>query len=607
MKKIQIFFTVMLFMFSSHAQTIVNAEVAKSAALHFAMTENLISVQNNPRTDTTTVQSVVVDEDTLLYLFPADQYYIIVSRFKCFPPILGYFDTSTQSGTLTESLRDNYFIQKYCYYAKHAKARRITQVLPQWESLFPMTSRNQNSLFIDVLLSTKWGQTTSNDTGNNIDYTAYNYYVTDSCSDCVDGHSPAGCMAVAMGQIMNYWKYPIIQYGKSYEHQFDWCNMADLLTQNNDNYNGERNAIARLLADCGAACNMNYCFMSRCCSFAWPIDAKNALVDTFGYSSDISLKRRILYTDEDWKQLIIDDLINGFPVLYSSISTPEDRSISGMGGHAFVCDGYKENANLFHFNLGWRGNSNGWYNIDNLIFINGADTSDFNNFERAIFHIHPPEDTYRDICNYPLSLYNHYHWYYDLNGQESPAEYKNVPTTSAFLFSVPANSNIPTSWHTIPQGASAEYVAHKQINLLPGFTVERGAEFVARIEPCPKCEQREIQSSIGPQNNPSEIISEEIGENNANQDQSISRKQSGPPPSTLYPNPTSKEITMETNGEITSVVIYNTLGQPVGGWQMRQLTSLRMTVDASILPPGTYILTVRKSDGSTLHRRFSKR
>ncbi len=38
-------------------------------------------------------------------------------------------------------------------------------------------------------------------------------------------------------------------------------------------------------------------------------------------------------------------------------------------GHAFVCDGYQD-ADYFHFNLGWGGQDNGYYTIDNIVGFN---------------------------------------------------------------------------------------------------------------------------------------------------------------------------------------------------------------------------------------------
>ena len=163
---------------------------------------------------------------------------------------------------------------------------------------------------------------------------------------------------------------------------------------------------------------------------------------------------------------------------------------------------------------------------------------------------------------------------------------------------------IPDTWNTIPLGESAEYVAHKEVVLLPGFTVERGANFVARIEPCPKCGQREIQLPF-PQDNAIENISDERDDDDAIQ--SLPQQQGSLLQTTLYPNPTSGDVSMVVDGEVEAIVVYNTFGQAVGGWHLRELSAHRVTLDASPLTTGVYLLTIRKSDGSILSTRFSKK
>lgn len=60
----------------------------------------------------------------------------------------------------------------------------------------------------------------------------------------------------------------------------------NLLNTLSENYTKERDAVARLLADCGTASDMDYCYNNiiaghGCRSFTYPADARRALVDTF--------------------------------------------------------------------------------------------------------------------------------------------------------------------------------------------------------------------------------------------------------------------------------------------------------------------------------------
>jgi hypothetical protein len=81
---------------------------------------------------------------------------------------------------------------------------------------------------VQPLLKTNWNQTSSNDGYCD----SYNYHAPNSNGNCTcypDGgvKCPAGCVAVAMAQIMKYWNYPVYLSNKI--KQYDWCNMSDKL------------------------------------------------------------------------------------------------------------------------------------------------------------------------------------------------------------------------------------------------------------------------------------------------------------------------------------------------------------------------------------------
>ena len=86
----------------------------------------------------------------------------------------------------------------------------------------------------------------------------------------------------------------------------------------------------------------------------------------------------------------------------------------------------------------------------------------------------------------PLSF--HYYLWNTIMGFPVSFAHLTVPKTATVLESVSAGSSVPTSWHTIESGQTVEYVAHERIILQPGFKVEAGARFSARIEPCWECE-----------------------------------------------------------------------------------------------------------------------
>ena len=175
------------------------------------------------------------------------------------------------------------------------------------------------------------------------------------------GHALTGCVATAMAQIINYWGYPVHGRGThSYNHDaygtlsanysnstYDYAHMPTALSATSTPQ--ELQAVAQLMHHCGVAANMGY---GPTESGAYDHDARAAFINFFCYSPDISLVEKNHFTDVDWENMIRADLSANRPVYYSGKSM--------WGGHAFVCDGYRQDG-YFHFNFGWSGIADGWY------------------------------------------------------------------------------------------------------------------------------------------------------------------------------------------------------------------------------------------------------
>lgn len=143
-------------------------------------------------------------------------------------------------------------------------------------------------------LSTTWGQ-----------QLAYN----DQCPNlnCTgDPNAPAGCVPVAIGQIMKHWEYPT---------SYTWTSMPD-------NYGSYETAL--LLSEIGEDIDADY---SCTVTTAYMADARDALVNDYGYSSSASYLNYSLATVED-------QIDNEWPVVLRGTDS------SGGIGHAWVCDGY---------------------------------------------------------------------------------------------------------------------------------------------------------------------------------------------------------------------------------------------------------------------------
>ena len=198
-------------------------------------------------------------------------------------------------------------------------------------------------------------------------------------------HASAGCVAIAMAQIMYYHKQPVMgngevsytcQYGNLSanfgETTYHWEDMVDTLHKSNL-------ATALLISHCGISVNMDYSPHASGSSIG---KALKAFQNYFLYPTSKILQRSDS-KDEEWLSIIKSNIDMHLPVFY--------RGISSLGGHAFVCDGYDSNG-LFHFNFGWDGVADGYYTLE--------DPSGFATYQAIIYDISP-------ISNIPVNSDTH--------------------------------------------------------------------------------------------------------------------------------------------------------------------------------------------------------
>ncbi|WP_158993327.1 C10 family peptidase [Mucilaginibacter sp. L196] len=212
------------------------------------------------------------------------------------------------------------------------------------------------------------------------------------------GHTPTGCVATAMAQVMYYWKYP---------SNYNWNIMPIVSNFEPINYPGNQD-VAQLMLDIGYSVDMQYNdngsnpvdgFLDP------PISCTTALKNTFHYSSSSEGSY-----DENKVQV---NLNAGQPVLLSA-STDNHPFLYwnwGDDGHEWVCDGYNESSFTYcmygptgpeygesfvtlHMNWGWNeagepSDVDGWYNINDWTVQNGDITEVFQYNAAMTYNIHP--------------------------------------------------------------------------------------------------------------------------------------------------------------------------------------------------------------------------
>lgn len=188
------------------------------------------------------------------------------------------------------------------------------------------------------------------------------------------GRCVVGCVATAMSQVMWQHKWPACGRGNiNYttrthqirvkmnlaEHPFQWNLIKE--EYNRGKYTDEEaNAVATLMAACGAAVHMDYAADG---SGAYQEDILRALVSNFNYDPDAAFLPREYFTSADWHNLLITELNEGRAVNYAGQSRTD-------GGHSFVIDGYEAGSNssnpYYHLNWGWNGHCNGYYTLPRM-------------------------------------------------------------------------------------------------------------------------------------------------------------------------------------------------------------------------------------------------
>lgn len=509
---------------------------------------------------------------------------VFLSGNKSCLPVLGYVDFCTVESTQMESalsfgedipdglklLLDNYAEQnRYCF--DNNVENEITNML--WDELQQeKMDKSTTVVIIPPLLATKWGQSRSNDTTSSyMDYYAYNFFAPDGTNCSL--HCDAGCGAVAMAQIMKYWNEPNdIPYRCS---QFEWNNMPNALFREGSTYNNyiiQKEAVAKLIHECGVEAGMNYCsgLSDDPCSSGNTINgAKNGFYN-YGFTNSSIATRAS--DDNDWMSILFQELFNNRPIYYVGYDN------SYAAGHAFVCDGYYKDENdnqYFHFNWGWRGNYDGLYTISNLCPDNYA----FNYYHKIICGIYPT-DCWEDIimqCNRTFA--------------------GNVPKYYS------AQNRFSNNYHNyvINSGASVHLKAGDEILLTDGFYAKAGSEFTAYLAPCNNAASKGDGGVRGRESVDEfeESLQQEMASPNQNIFQASSKDM------VIYPNPVLGTFYIRLGNpleRVESVEVYNVMG----GKALCRFDSTTDGFDVSSFQKGMYIVTVKCTSGNVYFGKFVK-
>lgn len=287
--------------------------------------------------------------------------FVIMSADDNYRPIIAYSDERTFNiDDMAPALVDHLeLIRQGIMEASQASSAKAS-VAADWamlEKTGRLVSRH-GGREDEYLVETQWNQNYP-----------YNYFCP-AASDGPGGHCYAGCVATAAGQLMRYWNHPAHGQGShTYvpeDHPeygpltvnfgaatYDWENMP--LTITADSPQEQIEAVAQLIYHAGVSVDMNYrpgssgAVTGRLCE---------SMPAYFFYTNQMANLYRENYSHEGYMQLIVNAIDMRWPMVHRG------------GGHAYVLDGYNDN-DMVHFNWGWSGSNDGWYNVDDHNYTDG--------------------------------------------------------------------------------------------------------------------------------------------------------------------------------------------------------------------------------------------
>ena len=302
--------------------------------------------------------------------------FVIVAGDDNARPILGFseegrFVADAMPEHVAEWMRG---LKLYCRQAAAGPANEEISVL--WEAFEPATRGKKITAEVTdeytASQTLEWGQSGYNSLAH------FNLY----CPEYSEGnHCVTGCLPLALGEItawqsLHGFSVPSSGTGSvggyaaaagrfaptayvldTISYQWNLFNTRDALYMYQHGSAEEIRAVSRLIADFGAALQVQY---SSGASSGSDANVIQAFGEHFHYSKNAQLLYSDLYSLREWKDMLKAE-IQVTPLLYSGQSP-------SAGGHSFVVDGYARylSDDVFHFNFGWFGQNNGYYFLPDL-------------------------------------------------------------------------------------------------------------------------------------------------------------------------------------------------------------------------------------------------
>ena len=374
MKKLLLTLTLLL-SFAAVKAAPVGVEEARSLGRQFANAYFKASHQSDDL-------SLVYSQSSFYVFNVGNTGFVILSADDCYRPLIGYSQEGAfNPDDMAPALQD--YLD--CITASRT-TRNVTQdpaVAAEWQQLRRNGHVNEPYRGKDdsFLVETKWNQNYP-----------YNYCCPEG-EGGPGGHVYAGCVATAAAQVMRYWNFPTQGRGSHTYYPedhpeygpltanfgattYDWANMPATISSASPIEQIE--AVGQLIFHVGVSVDMNYrpsssgATTSRLCT---------VMPQYFFYTDQMQNIKRENHTHESYMALITEAIDMSWPMAHRG------------NGHAYVLDGYNASG-LVHFNWGWSGSNDGWFDIDGHNYAEGE----------SVIYNYVPEDVYAATPMAPSNL-----------------------------------------------------------------------------------------------------------------------------------------------------------------------------------------------------------
>ncbi len=361
------------------------SQLKSGTAVEIKLSEKEVIISEN----TGTLKSAETRPAYYIFNYGNDEGFIIIAGDERAKPILGYSKNGSYNAE-TAPIEVTTFLNNYKLEISEIVNKDVAFKVSKnegWDKIISGTTKSGELSNEFYLIQSSWGQGRYY---NNL--TPADEAVTSS----FNGHTPAGCVAIVMSQLMRYWEWPTTGEGsrcytpnthKEYGElcvdytsiSNNWDNMPDALT--NESTNAEIEATSGLIYQSAVAVKMNF---TPTGSSAYSSTTAIALKKFFNYSPKTKYVQKSNYSDSEWIELLKTHLDNKVPLYYRGDS-------NNSSAHAFILDGYDQD-DRFHFNWGWNGRYDGFFALNALAPLTNYN---FTSHQAAIINTFPNADDVR--------------------------------------------------------------------------------------------------------------------------------------------------------------------------------------------------------------------